>query len=267
MITCLLQGGLGNQMFQISATIGASYQNNMKYLFSSSNHYLPLQGRSVINYKDNIYSKINISDSYIENLNNFKEYREPSFSYNKIILNSDENYILNGYFQSEKYFQHIQKEIKDLFAPSHEIEKYLIEKYSLNKTTNYVSLHIRRGDYLKFPDVHPTCTQQYYRDAILKINDYQKIDKIFVFSDDLEWCKNVMNFSKKIVFVEEKYDYLEFYLMSLCNHNILANSSFSWWAAWLNKNPNKIIISPKIWFGKNGPQNIEDLIPEQWIKI
>ena len=267
MITCSLQGGVGNQMFQIAATIGAARTNDNEYCFSSVNHYLPLQGRHVQNYKDNIFSKLNISDTDIQNISTFHNYRESSYSYNKITLNKHNNYILNGYFQSEKYFSHISDEIKDLFSVPEHYKKSLTEKYMLEENTNFVSLHVRRGDYLKFSDIHPACTEQYYTKSILTINERDRIDKILIFSDDIDWCKKAMNFSKKIIFVEEKYDYLELYLMFLCKHNILANSSFSWWSAWINNNPNKIVIAPKVWFGPKGPQDTQDLIPDKWIVI
>jgi hypothetical protein len=267
MITCLLQGGLGNQMFQIAATIGAARNNDTNFCFSSVNHYLPLQGRQVHNYKDNIYSRLNIIDVNIENIATFNKYMENNYSYNKIILEKNKNYILNGYFQSEKYFDHISQEIKNLFAVPEKYKKILIEKYMLNENNNYISMHVRRGDYLKFPDVHPVCSEQYYTKSILKINELDKIDKILIFSDDIDWCKKAINFSKKFIFIQEEHDFMELYLMSLCKHNILANSSFSWWAAWINNNPEKIVIAPKIWFGSKGPQDTQDLIPKNWIVI
>lgn len=267
MITCILQGGLGNQMFQVAATVAAARKHNQDYVFSSLNHHLPLQGRKIENYKNNILSKVNIVDDQIKDIFSFIHYKERSFSYNEIKLNPGNDYILTGYFQSEKYFKHIEKEIKQLFSVPPSTEEKLLIKYNLEPGKVYVSMHIRRGDYLRFPDVHPACTEKYYREAIKTIDKHEKIDKILVFSDDILWCKDVFEDNNKFIFVEEDSDYLELYLMSMCKHNILANSTFSWWAGWLNNDINKIITVPSKWFGSAGPQDTQDLIPKEWVLI
>ena len=105
-------------------------------------------------------------------------------------------------------------------------------------------------------------TLEYYKQALSKLPD---INKVLIFSDDIEWCKQ--NFiGDRFIFIQEE-DYISLYLMSLCDYNIIANSSFSWWGAWLNQNPNKVVIAPKLWFGLKSNHNINDLIPSSWIKI
>jgi hypothetical protein len=132
----------------------------------------------------------------------------------------------------------------------------------MEKYKDYIGIHIRRGDYLRFPDHHPILPIEYYKTAI----DYFKADNVFVFSDDIDWCKSNI-IGDNIIYIENEKDYIEMYLMSLCENNIISNSSFSWWGAWLNENKNKKVIGPKLWFG-NAIQFIsDDIIPEGWIKI
>jgi len=124
-------------------------------------------------------------------------------------------------------------------------------------------VHIRRGDYLNKIHKHPTQPKEYYYSAFSQFNE----DIHFlIFSDDIEWCKNNLKY-KYLYFIEEELDYISLYLMSLCNHNIIANSSFSWWGAWLNQETNKKVIAPSNWFGKNKKLNTKDLIPSKWIKL
>ena len=140
----------------------------------------------------------------------------------------------------------------------------LKEKYPVifnNKTT---SVHIRRGDYLNYPNFHPTQSQEYYYNCIEKLSS--DTDFFIFFSDDTTWCKNHFK-EKNFLFIENEKDYLSLLLMSFCSNNIISNSSFSWWGAWLNKNNYKQVIGPKIWFGPGLNHNTSDIIPENWIKI
>ena len=115
---------------------------------------------------------------------------------------------------------------------------------------------------MNLPNHHPACNLGYYKEAI-KLMD---VNKFIVFSDDMSWCKE--NFvGDEFIFMENNSDYIDLWLMSLCDNNIIANSSFSWWGAWLNQNPNKKVIAPKKWFGPAINHNTKDLIPESWIII
>lgn len=255
MITAYLQGGLGNQMFQISAAVALALENDDQAVFDASKHYLPLQGRRCENYADNIFRNVKFAN--IQNIENI--YNEPSLSYSKIPYKN--NLQIRGYFQSEKYFVNHEKEIRNLLAPSLEIEKYIDSKYGhdLSKS-NIASIHIRRGDYLKFSDTHPPCTKEYYAACFREL---PSDTTYLVFSDDPVWCEgNFKSDRFKVISGEE--DYIDLYLMSKCQNNIIANSSFSWWAAWLNDSKGKKVFAPKRWFGPTGSADTGDIVPEVW---
>ena len=128
------------------------------------------------------------------------------------------------------------------------------------------SIHIRRGDYLNKTKFHPVQPVEYFKTAISEL----KSKNYLFFSDDIEWCKKVYGKNPGVYFSEGNNPFVDMYAMSKCNDNIIVNSSFSWWAAWLNRNNNKRVIAPKNWFGPSGIQkgyNSKDIIPENWIKI
>lgn len=260
MITTKLQGGLGNQMFQIAVATSMAIDNNDKAVFDIDTHKIGLQGCNANKYKNNVFKKVECGVFYVEN-----RYNEPNFCFNKIP--HKQNMELNGYFQSEKYFEHNRDKILELFEPPKEIKdilNVLIKVDSQGKET--VSLHIRRGDYLKFPHIHPVINLEYISNALKYFNNHT----IFVISDDIEWCRNNIKCDNKneFVFRVDTEDYEDLYLMSLCDHNIIANSSFSWWGSYLNKNENKTVIVPKEWFGKgftNG--SFQDIYRKEMIKI
>lgn len=257
MISSVLQGGLGNQMFQIAAASALARRTGQQAVFSYSNHHLPLQGNKVINYKNNIFYKINFTHE-VNFLSNLIFYKEQCYSYNELPKEND--LLLHGYFQSEKYFADCKDYIKNLFCETLFVKDYIDIQY--DGLDESISMHVRRGDYLKFPDVHPVCELSYYEKAFDTIGEDRKV---FVFSDDIQWCKENFKF-KNVVFVENEPDYIDFYMISRCRHNIISNSSFSWWAAWLNGHEDKKVICPKSWFGTRGPQDTQDIYPEEWIK-
>ena len=256
MITSHLMGGLGNQMFQISATTSLAIKNKDAAIFSPRNvgdmkHKLPPS------YYDNIYRNIN----FVEVLEHKSIYKEKEFSHSLIPYTS--GMCLYGYFQSEKYFSDDRDYIKELFA----IDKKTYDKISIKygeilEKNETVAIHIRRGDYVTQPNHHPVCTLKYYCDAMKLFPDVTYI----IFSDDILWCKLNFPLDQKYIFVEGNKDYEDLYLMSMCDHNIIANSSFSWWAAWLNNNDNKRVVAPKRWFGPAKAQlNTKDLYCEGWV--
>ena len=238
MISCLLQGGLGNQLFQISTTLSLAWENNDFACFDSSKHFLPLQGKRIEEYQNNIFRNLDFRQI---STNNFDFYNEESeLKYNKIPYKK--NLFLKGYFQSEKYFINNREKLLQIFESSQEIKEYINIKYKHLFEKETVSVHIRRGDYLKFQNLYHICGIDYYLRAIQRFKD----NNFLIFSDDIEWCKKVFkNINYHII---EEEDYIELYIMSMCDHNIMANSSFSWWGAWLNSNPNKMVIAPKNWF-------------------
>ena len=258
MISCLLQGGLGNQLFQISTTLSFGWENDIDSKFNLKLHNLPLQGNKALSYKNIFYSNLDLSDENF--LKKCKVFNEIDFHYNKIPFSvTKDDYILKGYFQSEKYFVKYRDKLLEYFKPNNDIITYL-KKYNNLLCGNTCSIHVRRGDYLKLPNDHPTLNIKYYKESI---NEFSDDTKFLVFSDDINWCRNNL-IGDNIFYVDEPKDYINLYLMSLCNNNIIANSSFSWWGAWLNNNNNKKVIAPKKWFGVNKKLDTKDLLPTEW---
>ncbi|MBS1651511.1 MAG: alpha-1,2-fucosyltransferase [Bacteroidetes bacterium] len=194
---------------------------------------------------------------------------EKSMNFDSNFFSLPNNTLLNGFWQSEKYFEKIKTTIQNDF----QIKSNLLSGIENYKTqiinTNSLSLHVRRGDYVALQsanDFHGLCSEMYYNNAVTLIKNKHAINTIFVFSDDIQWCTNNLKFDTTTIFVETNSHFCDLHLMSLCKHNIIANSSFSWWAAWLNKNEAKTVIAPKHWFHKNKPQPIS-LIPKNWLQI
>ena len=255
MVTASLMGGLGNYMFQISTAYSLSIDNDDDFGFGVNDVFSP--HNNISGYEGNIFRNIPFSNNVITTTT----YREPTFQYTKIPYNTKLK--LYGYFQSEKYFVHNRDDIMSLFSIDGDSMDFITSKYGDLLSGTTCSIHIRRGDYLKLPSRHPVCELKYYLESIKLVGD--GVD-FLVFSDDIPWCKE--NFKgSKFTFIEDNRDYLDMWLMSLCNHNIIANSSFSWWGSWLNPNPNKIVISPNRWFGPSLTHNTTDLIPKKWIKL
>lgn len=265
MVTTKLLGGLGNQMFQIATVYAYAKRHGFDYGFDFDSCYTPLQGYSSVKYKDDFFKNIKRLDNTIFNM----EYIEPSFSYNKIPKN--DNLVLNGYFQSEKYFKDYKEDVIKLFSnfDIKDERRVLDFLFNLHKESNgkknSVTIHVRRGDYLTPPEkqqfhTNLADTTDYYQKAMELFND---CNFIFV-SDDIQWCKD--NFKGDNIFYSPFNSELEdLLLMSLVYGNIIANSSFSWWGAYLSLNEK--IVAPKQWFGPNGPKDTQDIIPENWIKI
>jgi len=251
MIVTKLQGGLGNQLFQWAVTRYLSIKYNTDYKFELS--YFQSMGweLELKKFKKIIIEEFQISLTLkiVTDDFNFKEIEDNSF--------------LNGYWQSEKYFSEIDELIREDLKIEDNLKNYIINKYPiLNKNT--VSLHVRRGDYIKSNNYHPIQDINYYERAYDIIDD--KSINILVFSDDIEWCKENIKFDN-ITYIEGEKNIVDMYIMSLCTHNIIANSSFSWWGAWLNKNENKKVIVPKNWFGPQVDLYTGDMIPKKWIII
>jgi hypothetical protein len=268
MVITKLQGGLANQIFQWSYGKYLSEKYNTP-LYLDTTSYLNQVGITKrefsLNKFPNLKYQILPSDRNISNLSNEPEKIKlqtisDNFNFNELNYNNDSHYYLNGYWQSEKYFKDIEDNIrKELKIPKHVLDKF--SKLPINE--NNVSIHIRRTDYVKLNDYHPVQSIEYYQKGLDIIAEY---DNIFVFSDDINWCKSNLQFDN-MIFIEGFDDVEDLWLMSLCKHNIIANSSFSWWGAWLNNNPNKKVIAPDNWFGQKVNINTNDLIPENWIRI
>jgi len=173
---------------------------------------------------------------------------------------------LQGYFQSEKYFKHIENEIRNDFTFNIGISQPCEEM--IETVDNPIALHIRRGDYVKNSVNHPVCSVEYYKAAL---DHFDSDRNVIVFSDDPSWCHEQDTFSDDRFIISENSDNrVDLCLMSLCSDFIIANSTYSWWGAWLSSNKNKKVIAPVQWFGKTGytkDHNTKDLIPDDWTRI
>ena len=206
---------------------------------------------------------------HIYKKNRAKEYIEKGLYYQEDALLTGGNSYYIGYWQSWKYFKDIEKRIKRDFSFD---EKLLPlsnrEILSKIRNTNSVSIHIRRGDYIGNSIYDNIATSDYYYKATDYIKKNVKNPFYFIFTNDPEWCKvNMMLPNSLIVDINSGVDsYWDMFLMSQCKHNIIANSSFSWWGAWLNEHENKIVIAPRKWINEDSA-NIDDIIPPTWKRI
>ena len=198
--------------------------------------------------------------------------QEKYFHFDPNILSLPDNVYLDGHWQSEKYFANIKEIIRREFTvktPQTGKDKELSE---LIGSSESVSLHIRRGSYVFLPEAnqtHGTCSMNYYYRCVDHLIKSIKNPHFFVFSDEPDWARDNLKLAYPTTFVEHNSadkDYEDLRLMSQCKHHIIANSTFSWWGAWLSKNPGKIVLAPKKWFNKS-KSDIKDLIPNSWYRI
>ena len=245
--------GLGNQLFLIASTIGIAMDHNLRYGFS--------------NWKNNTYFANKLpglapGPSVIV--------KEKSFDYNPVELPVNTFVYLDGYFQSDKYFNKVEDKIRDVFQFNFTLVdevKNVLNQIDLSTTC---SIHVRRGDYLNYPNIHPQQPQDYWFSAQKEIEEHAEVKTYIVFSDDIPWCKQNKDLfnrtGKKVLFLQGRTQIDDFIGISLCKNNIITNSTFSWWAAWLNNNSDKVIVMPKLWFGSKGPSDGKDLVVEGWIQ-
>lgn len=279
MISCNLMGGLGNQLFQIFATISYSIQSKNPFVFL--NLYKLGGGSTTIRYTYWNSFLVNLKPFLINELHPTTiVVKEDGFVYKNLPLHklTNKNIMLYGYFQSYKYFKNNYSIICRMIG----LEKMKTKvNDKLEVKTDYlktISIHFRIGDYKKIPEYHPLATYNYYEKALLYIKSLNTDTNFnilyFCEEEDIEEVLNTINkLSKKFpdyIFVRgEKNleDWEQLLLMSCCHHNIIANSSYSWWAAYFNSNSDKIVCYPSVWFGTAVNNNTKDLCPEDWIKI
>lgn len=248
-------GRLGNQMFQIGATIGIALSNGKTYSFPKWR----------CNYTNKYYEKYFKETLPLNTIPSRLQVQEGNFSYTNVSLPPNGNFNLNGYYQSEKYFIEHRDEVIKYYTLNDEYTKPILDKYDF---TNSCSIHIRRGDYKNLQQFHTLLDVNYYQGAINNIygSEFSNV-KFYIFSDDISWCKeNII--LPNVIYVEGNEDVIDMYMMSKCENNIIANSSFSWWGAWLNTNKNKRVVAPKNWFGPNNQHlSTNDLCCDGWIEI
>lgn len=300
MIIVQLNGGLGNQMFQYAVGRSLSikrkedlfldislYKDKTSKGASKRSYELNKFGIDVRIAEEALLSRVisNSSFSHIQrmlkkivfnsknNNNKILLIKEKNFVFDSSILDLTYDVYLSGYWQSEKYFKNIKSYIVEDFnnrvSPISTQNRLIADLIS---NTNSVSLHVRRTDYITNPiarDFHGVCTSEYYYNSMKYIESRIKNPTYFVFTDEHEWARRNINSKHKIVFVENNHgndSHEDMRLMKICKNNIIANSSFSWWGAWLNQNKSKIVVSPKQWFIDHSIRT-SDLIPKSWIKL
>lgn len=257
-ITSYLMGGLGNQMFQISKAVSEGIDNNIDVVFKPSS-FVPMHGNQPTKYLNNIFRNIKF-DNITEKLERVKE---PSWSYSQMDLLYYKSIEFYGYFQSGKNFENNKQKIIDLFSPNEQFIEKIKKVYPNMLSENSISIHVRRGDYLSISDILPTIDKTYIDQALNMLNNK---GSIFIFSNDKKWVEENLNYENSTI-VTGLEDYEELWAMSLCNHNVMSNSSFSWWGSYLNKNKNKKVLCPSVWFGPKGEKNYSDIYEPDWLKI
>lgn len=273
MIVVQLIGGLGNQLFQYAAAKVLALETKQKFFIDVSQFESYKLHNYALNHFNVISKTYKKPNRYLRKIKSFYQkytfYKEKDFGYNPDLINLKGDIIfLEGYFQSEKYFIKYEKEIREDFELRTSLKKDTKAAIAKIESVNSVSIHIRRGDYLN-NSLHNTSKDEYYDIALEIIQSKISNPVFFVFSDDMDWVK--ANFSTKqetifIDFNDASTNFEDLKLMASCKHNIIANSSFSWWGAWLNTNPEKIVIAPKLWFNDDSI-NTNDIIPTSWVKI
>lgn len=292
MIYVKISGGLGNQMFQFATAFAKAKSCDTKISIDLTEINIK-DGKVDFTYRDfELESIFNISNYFVtKNKSNFivgnsikdkiiRKFVNSSFliekdlRYDKKIIDLSKNSYLEGYFQSELYFKEFEKEIRNQFTFKAKKNKNTLKIVKDINNSKSIAIHIRRGDYISnksINNIHGTCSLDYYLEALkhFDLNNFQ----IYFFSDDIEWVKSNFLFldQKKCNFIDwnsDKESWQDMYIMSKCENFIIANSSFSWWGAWLSTNKNKKIIAPKKWFNdhlKN--EQTKDLIPASWVLV
>jgi len=273
-------GRLGNQMFEYAALRGIAAQHGYEFCIP------PEERKGIENYSLHNCFKLSPdrSEGFFEDINYAQE---PHFHFSKELFETcPDNVSLHGFFQSWKYFANVQDEIRKDFTFHEGISEPCKEMMEELEGQEPIMLHVRRGDpnltdprgfkwsYTQCGSMHPVQPVEYYEKALSKFDNEQPV---IVFSDSVDWVKEQEFFSGDRFMIsepEDKYSdgsftpYADLCLMSLCSHAIIANSSMSWWGAWLQTNPNKIVIAPKMWFGPDyKDKDTSDLYCPDWILL
>lgn len=293
MIIVRLQGGLGNQMFQYSLGRVLSLRNNTElgldvtFLLDRT----PIPNFTFRDYDLDVFSinpkivsrdeipclyrkyKLGIFMRYLDYLRRKilptpgKE--KKAYRFDEKIFNTGPDIYLEGWWQTPKYFKGYEDVIRKDFTFSSDWNQDIISLAQEIKATDSVCVFFRRGDFIG-NSFHDVVDNEYYKNALDLLKNKINIEKVYVFSDEIEWCRENVLFPFTTVFVDDRcngYKYSgKLFLMTCCKHFIIPNSSFSWWAAWLSINPEKIVICPKQWTGKDSVDT-SDLIPEDWIRL
>jgi len=281
MIITKLSGGLGNQLFQyaVGRAVAERHKVPLKFDITAYETYALHNGFRLDQFNINAavagpkeINELKGSDFFIskalrksglKNKKTFYAEKERTV-YDPQVFASPARY-LEGYWQNEQYFLNIRETILQELRPRFSLSVNARDYQDSILNNNAVSIHVRRGDYFKHPEIG-VLDVAYYKNGVEYIENRVGSPKFFIFSDDLEWCKANLKFIPKPIFVEgTETEIDDLILMSHCKHNIVANSSFSWWGAWLNKNEAKLVIAPKEWLAIN--PNGYKWAPRGWIEI
>lgn len=275
MIVIRIKGGLGNQMFQYAIAKAFSLETKRPFqldisifewykLHNYGLHHFKLQPQF---YKPESKWKRKLKKIFYKVVYYNEDHH--AFNFNPNLIHTQSDFLfLEGYYQSQKYFLKYENEIRADFEIVSPLKPQTIDTVAYMKSVNAVSIHFRRGDYIDNA-IHETDKTAYYKEAMKHIEINVENPVYFLFSDDIPWVKEnfTTNFETHYMdFNDASTNFEDIKLMSSCKHNIMANSSFSWWGAWLNNNPNKIVIAPKLWFN-DAAVNTSDIIPENWIQL
>ncbi|MCF7834032.1 MAG: alpha-1,2-fucosyltransferase [Candidatus Pacebacteria bacterium] len=273
MIKIYLKGGMGNQMFQYALGRVLSMKNKVPLVLDTSFYDLDLKPKreydlDVFNlFSDlKIEKKLNIFKRFLFGMSG-KVIKEKFFHFDSEIFKIGDNAILEGYWQSPKYFEGYEDIIKKDFSFKKDFSLEIQNLAKEIKDKKSLCVHVRRGDFVG-NTFHDVLDKDFYKKAFDILKEKVKIDKVYIFSDDIDWCRNNMNFPIPTVFVGNEYSGEKgegnLFLMSLCKYFIIPNSTFSWWGAWLSGS--SMVVCPKKWFADESI-NTNDLIPEKWIRI
>jgi hypothetical protein len=296
MIIVKLMGGLGNQMFQYA--LGRHLSEIHKVTLKFDQHFLidrtPRPDFTYRDYELGIF-KINESFASVGEVRRFcprgfwprlwlklnliftnkeikKEEQDRYYPFDASVLKAGSNTYLDGFWQSGEYFKDISDILKKEFQFKESPHANIISYLDKIKGSNSISIHIRRGDYVTSKSIsnyHGVCSLDYYNNSVKYVAEKIDHPEFFVFSDDIEWAKQNLKINFPHLFIQNDRSvpaYEDMRLMTACKHNIIANSSFSWWAAWLNNNPEKIVVAPLKWF-VDPTYNVDNLVPANWVKI
>ena len=238
-----LGGRLGNNMFMVANAYAKALDYNKQMVIAKDQ--LVYEGND---YSQNIFSKFEFIEKFDDNKN-----------CNPPVPSRDKHTIYLGYYQSETYFEKYSENIKGLFGPPLEFTNRIRTEIPVIFNTEVTVINVRKGDYLLYPNYHPTVSPEYIFKALELVPSKQYL----IASDDIPWCKEHLNLPNAI-YLEGWKSHEQLWIMSMCHHFVISNSSFSWWAAYLSRHPGKVVIAPETWFGPEGPDQWKEMYCKDW---